>query len=312
MSNFLARVASSTRHVLAEGPVWVGDRSQLLWIDVEVGAVFVGRIEGERIVQNERFDVVSAVGESKVGAVVPGPDGSLLVAGRGHLVVIAADGSRTVGPQIVAEDGPSRLNDGACDPAGRFLIGTYHFDERADEDVLCRVESDGTVTTVDRGLSISNGLAWSPDGSQFFSTDTAPGVIWVRDYDALSGEFGPRRQHLRIESGYPDGICMDSRGHLWVAIWGGGEVRSFTPTGQPEHTVRVPVPHVSSVAFAGEALDRLVITTSSRDLDEAGLAEHSDAGRLFLADVGVTGIPGYPWSGSWGPDSGASSPRGTR
>jgi sugar lactone lactonase YvrE len=301
MSNFLARVASSARHVLAEGPVWVGDRSQLLWIDVEVGAVFIGRIEGGRIEQSQRIDVASTGAESKVGAVVPGPEGSLLVAGRGHLVVIAADGSRTDGPQIVADDGPSRLNDGGCDPAGRLLVGTYHFDERADQDLLCRIESDGRVTTIDTGLSISNGLAWSPDGAQFFSTDTAPGIIWVRDYDGVSGEFGPRRQHLRIESGYPDGICMDSRGHLWVAIWGEGEVRSYTTSGEPEHTVRVPVPHVSSVAFAGEALDRLVITTASRDLDAAGLAQHPDAGRLFLADVGVTGIPRYSWSGSWGP-----------
>jgi sugar lactone lactonase YvrE len=89
---------------------------------------------------------------------------------------------------------------------------------------------------------------------------------------------------------------MDSRGHLWIAIWGGFEVRSFAPDGTPGDTVRLPVPDVSSVCFVGDDLDLLVITTSSRDLDAAGRARYPNAGRLFLADIGVTGHPTTPWN----------------
>ncbi|MES2169547.1 MAG: SMP-30/gluconolactonase/LRE family protein [Actinomycetota bacterium] len=289
MTVFEAIRASSARHVLAEGPVWVASESSLLWIDVEKGEVFVGRIDGDLIVQTQRFGF-----DGRIGAVAPGDDGSLLVAASDRLVVIEPGGARRDGPRIL-EGAELRANDGEVDPAGRFLIGTYHYDERPGEDTLQRLEFDGTLTTLDDDLSISNGLAWSPDGTLFYSTDTANQTIWVRDYDPVSGAYGQRRKHLTIESGYPDGMTMDSRGHLWIAIWGGFEVRSFAPDGTPGDVVRLPVPDVSSAAFVGGDLDRLVITTSSRDLDRAGLGKYPHAGCLFLADVGVTGHPATPW-----------------
>lgn len=128
-----------------------------------------------------------------------------------------------------------------------------------------------------------------------YSTDTEPG-IWVRDYDVQAGHVGLRRQHLHIQDGCPDGICAHSRGYLWVAIWGEGEDRSFTPAGIPADTVRVPAPHVSCVAFVGEQLDQLVITTASRDLSPDDLKLYPDAGCLFLARAGATGVPATPWS----------------
>ncbi|MBG6106438.1 SMP-30/gluconolactonase/LRE family protein [Frigoribacterium sp. CG_9.8] len=290
MTVFDAVRASSERHVLAEGPVWVADSSQLIWIDVEEGTVFLGRIRGAQIEQTQRFDF-----DGRVGAAVPGTDGSLLVAAQDRLVVIAADGSRIDGPLIVADGVDSRSNDGAVDPAGRFLVGTLALDGREGQESLYRWERDGSLTTIDSDLTLSNGLVWSPDGTLMYSTDTVPGIIWVRDYDAVSGVCGARRQFVHIEHGYPDGICVDARGHLWVAIWGAGEVRSFDPYGVAGNTVTVPVPHVSSVAFVGDDLDWLLITTASRDLSPVELADYPGAGFLFLANVGVTGTPTTLW-----------------
>ena len=292
MTVFEAARASSNRHVLAEGPVWSTETSRLLWVDIEEGKVFVGRIAHGAVEQTHQFDF-----DGKVGAVVPGDDGSLLIAAQSKLVVIDADGSRRDGPVLVP-DASIRSNDGGCDPAGRFLIGTLHMDDREGEDTLQRLEFDGSLTTIDTDLSISNGLAWSPDGTLMYSTDTLAGVIWVRDYDPATGDYGARREHVKIDAGFPDGIAMDARGHLWVAIWGESEVRSFTTNGEPEHVVRVPVPHVSSVAFVGDKLDALLITTASRDLDSTGLARFPDAGRLFLVDVGAVGTPTSPWKSS--------------
>jgi sugar lactone lactonase YvrE len=280
--------------VLAEGPVWVTETSTILWIDVEAGSVFEGRLEGDRIEESWKLDF-----DGRVGAAVPGVDGSVLVATSDHLVVVTSAGERLDGPVIVPAGVASRTNDGKCDPAGRFLVGTLPLDDREGDESLYRVEDDGSLTTIDSDLSLSNGLGWSPDGRQFYSTDTVPGIIWIRDYDAASGEIGARREHLRLDGEFPDGLCVDSRGNLWVAVWGSGEVRSFSPDGEIVATVTVGCPHPSSVAFVGDDLDILLITTASRDLSEAELVQYPDAGRLFLARVGATGTPTFPWSESW-------------
>jgi sugar lactone lactonase YvrE len=272
----------------------VAETSTVLWIDVEAGSVFQGRLRGNRVKETSSLQF-----DGRVGAAVPGPGGSLLVATAERLVVVAPGGNRFDGPVVIPPGVRSRSNDGACDPAGRFLVGTLALDGRVGDEHLYRVEDDGSLTTIDSDLTLSNGLGWSPDGSLLYSTDTIPGVIWVRDYDAATGAMGARRVHLRIEGGFPDGLCIDSRGYLWVAIWGAGEVRSFTPDGNLAAIVTVPAPHPSSVAFVGDDLDVLLITTASRDLTDGELAQYPDAGRLFLARVEATGAPTSPWSGSW-------------
>jgi sugar lactone lactonase YvrE len=298
MTEYRARVASSPRHVLAEGPVWNAASGTVIWVDIVRGTVFEGVLGDGRIevLREWQFD-------GMVGAAAPGPDGTLLVAAQDRLVVVASDGTRRDGPLIVEPGDPSRTNDGACDPAGRFLIGTLAFDELGGHDLLFQIEDDGSRRTLDSDLAISNGLAWSPDGRTLYNADTIPAIIWSRDYDVATGATGPRREQFRITDN-PDGICVDVRGYLWAAVWGTGQARCFDLDGAVVDVVDVGVPHVSSVCFVGPELDRLLITTASRDLDDAGLAQYPDAGRLFLADVGVAGTPTFPWSGSWGAGSG--------
>lgn len=293
MTTFTATVASAQRHILAEGPVWDSASDTVIWVDVVRGHVYRGALVGDSIspLSDEGFD-------GMIGAAVPGPDGSLLVASQDRLVVVARDGSRTDGPRIIEAGDPSRTNDGAVDPAGRFLIGTMAFDEQGGHDHLFRVDHDGSLATLDADLGISNGLAWSPDGRTLYSADTLAQTIWARDYDAETGATGVRRAQFVID-GYPDGICVDARGYIWIAVWGSGQARCYDLDGQIVDVVEVDAPHVSSVCFVGSELDRLLITTASRDLDDAGLLEHPEAGRLFLADVGVAGIPTFTWSGAW-------------
>jgi sugar lactone lactonase YvrE len=273
--------------------VWIAATSTVLWIDIEEGQVFEGKLDNGAIRQTRQYDF-----EGRVGAAVPGEGGSLLVATQDRLVVVTPDGERIPGPEIVPSGKNSRTNDGACDPRGRFLIGTAALDDGAGEEHLSRLEFDGTVTVIDDDLSLSNGLAWSPDGTLLYSVDTLSGTVWVRSYEAATGAIGPRTEHLRITDGLPDGICVDNRGYLWVALWGAGRVQSFTPTGEPDDVVRVPTPHPSSVAFIGNELDTLLITTASRDLSSAELLQHPDAGRLFIADVLAVGLPTHSWSPS--------------
>lgn len=286
MKTFDAVAASAERFVLGEGPVWDAARRRLLWVDIEDGAVLIGRLDGDSLQVDQRLDF-----DGTVGAVAVDADGQLLVAAQRELVRIELDGSRSPVVRLIADDEPRRLNDGKTDPAGRFLIGSCPKAERINDEWLKRLEPDGTVTTIDSDLGLSNGLAWSCDGSRFYSIDSFRHVVWVRDYDPATGAVGERSTFVRIEDGYPDGMCSDAEDHLWVAVYGRGEVRRVSPAGEVVAVVKVPAPQTTSVAFAGPGLDTLVITTASYQMSEGELAEFPDSGRLFIARVGVCGLP---------------------
>ena len=163
--------------------------------------------------------------------------------------------------------------------------------------MLVRLEADGDLTVLDHDLALSNGLAWSSDGRRMFSVDSLRGTVSVRDYDLETGAVGPRRVHLRIDGGLPDGIAMDAADHLWVAVWGGGEVRRYAPDGTLVDRVATGAPHTSSVAFAGGDLRTLVLTTATSELTEAQLRAHPDSGRMFTARVDVPGLRVVHWRG---------------
>ena len=281
LARWTAAVASDAIYGLGEGPLWDAPRQRVLWVDVDRGTVHEGRLEGDRVVPVRSTHV-----DGTVGAVVCSGDGALLVAGA----------QRTF-PGGRVTDGPRRLNDGACDPAGRFLVGTLALDGVNGGQRLVRLERDGSTTVLDDDLGLSNGLAWSVDGGRFYNADTSAQVIHVRTYDAATGAVGPRRDWLRFDDERPDGLCVDAEDHVWVALWGSGRVARFTPDGELVGVVDVPAPATTSVAFVGDDLGTLLITTATSDVSAADLAAHPDSGRLFVAHVGVTGHPVTPWSG---------------
>ncbi|MEU7900137.1 SMP-30/gluconolactonase/LRE family protein [Nonomuraea sp. NPDC049152] len=269
----IADSLSTETYELAEGPLWDPVAERLLWVDIPTGRVMEGALrEGDlRVVRTHTLP-------GTVGAVAPAADGSLLVAAQHGFATI---GERTtVGPRVLPKGTASRFNDGRCDPAGRFLAGSTAKDERQGQERLYRLELDGTVSVLADGLTISNGLGWSPDGRTLYHVDSIPGVVWAQPYDVETGRVGPRAVILQVSDGLPDGMAVDVEGNLWIAIWGAGEVRRHTPDGRLLDSVKVASPKTSSAAFVGSAL---VITTAG--------------GGLFAADVGVTGLPATPWKG---------------
>lgn len=212
------------------------------------------------------------------------------------------------------------LNDGGCDAAGRLLVGSVAPDPAAG--ALHRVDPDGTVTTLRGGIAMSNGLDWSPDGRRLFHVDSAAGTVTACDYD-LDGECGGvvgvgrgvagvdglpgdgggvagvasvggsgdgtvGAAHVLIrvppDEGMPDGLAVDDAGALWVAIWGAGEVRRYTPDGRLDGRVRVPASQVTSCALGG---GRLWITTARQGLSTHALERQPLAGAVFACDVPV-------------------------
>jgi sugar lactone lactonase YvrE len=290
-----ATPATSERFRLGEGPLWDAPRDRLLWVDIEGGAVLEGVLEAGAVTVTGRVEF-----GQMVGAVAAAADGTLLVAAQERLVVVRPDGARDDGPRVVPAGERRRLNDGGTDPAGRFLVGTLSLAGPSEREMLVRLEVDGRLTVLDDDLALSNGLAWSVDGRRMFSVDTLRGTVSVRDYDPGSGAVGPRRVHLRLEGGFPDGIAMDAADHLWVAVWGGGEVRRYAPDGALVERVATGAPHTSSVAFAGPDLRVLVVTTATSELTEAQLRAHPDSGRMLTVPVEVPGLPVAPWRGPAG------------
>jgi sugar lactone lactonase YvrE len=288
-----ATVASEHAYGLAEGPLWDEERELVLWVDINAGHVHRGSLSGGSVTPAWQLSF-----DETVGAVACCADGGLLVAGARDVYRVSEDSARERLATIVAAEKASRLNDGACDPAGRYLIGSVAVQERAPQEVLCQVDRDGGVAIIDDDLAISNGLAWSADGSVLYSVDTGPGSIWARPYDPASGIWGSRREIIGLRGESPDGLCADTEGNLWIALWGAGEVRRYTPAGEHLATISVPAPNTTSVAFVGPDLDVLLITTARDELSAAQLSEFPLSGHLFTARVGATGVPTTRWSGA--------------
>jgi sugar lactone lactonase YvrE len=287
VKTFRAEVASENSYGLGEGPLWDAARRRVLWVDVDAGQVHLGELRDGQVVPRERHEIPGTA-----SAVACSAEGELLVASERELWTIAADGTKTRGTRLLEQSQGSRLNDGKCDPAGRFVVGSMALDGRTGQEILVRVEESGGLTTLDEDLTLSNGLAWSPDGRSLYSVDTVSRTVWVRDYDVETGATGDRKELLRIDDGYPDGLCVDAEGNLWIAIWTGGEVRCFSPAGELLATVEVAAPSTTSVAFAGPDLDLLLITSSTRDSEG-----FPNAGKLFSCRVGVAGQPVAAWAG---------------
>ncbi len=185
------------------------------------------------------------------------------------------------------------MNDGACDPDGRFYCGSMAYDAAPGRGALYRLDPDGTVSVVLTGATISNGLAWSPDGTLAYYIDSPTHRVDVFDYDRERGLRG-RRPFVSIpaSAGLPDGLAVDAAGGLWVAMHGGSAVLHFRPDGTAGGRVDLPVRDVTACTFGGPSLDRLYITTSRYSGDPSPLA-----GALFAADVGVPGLPALPFAG---------------
>jgi sugar lactone lactonase YvrE len=192
-------------------------------------------------------------------------------------------------------DNHVRMNEGGCDPDGRFYCGSMAYDQRPGAGALYRLDPDGSVHVVLENVTISNGLEWSPDASRAYYNDTPTQRIDVFDYDGESGLTGRRLfAEIPVEAGGPDGLTVDEEGGVWVALYGGGAVRRYTPDGVLDEVIEVAAKQVTACTFGGSSLNQLFITTSREGLEPG---EDPLAGSLFRAAVGVAGLPVREFAG---------------
>jgi sugar lactone lactonase YvrE len=267
----------------AEGPVWSTSWGGLRWVDMLAGDVL--SLTGDGTVERRNVGQVAAAVRPRRGG------GAVLGVERGFALE-DPDGTLRHLAEVWTDDGV-RMNEGACDPDGRFYCGSMAYDKRLGAGKLYRLDPDGSVRVVLEGVTISNGLDWSPDGSLAYYNDTDTFGVDVFDYDGETGLSG-RRRFVELGEARPDGLTVDAGGGVWVALSNGAAVRRYTPEGDLDGVVELPVTKVTACTFGGPGLDQLFITTS-RDGLEPG-AEPL-AGALFRADVGVTGQPVREFAG---------------
>jgi sugar lactone lactonase YvrE len=191
------------------------------------------------------------------------------------------------------------MNDGKCDPAGRFWAGTMALDERPRAGALYRLDPDGAVHTMLRDVTISNGLDWSDDGRTMYFIDSPTQTVDAFDFDVATGSIANRRTVVRIpiEHGTPDGLALDSDDGVWVSLWGGGAVHRYTATGTLDAIVHVPTPFPTSCTFGGDDLGDLYITTAWIQLAADERAGQPHAGSLFHVRSGARGRPANRFGG---------------
>jgi sugar lactone lactonase YvrE len=262
----------------AEGPVWSAGWGGLRWVDMLAGDVL--SLESDGTVRRSHVGTVAA-------ALRPRRGGGAVIAVERGFALQDADGTRTdLDP--VWNDRSIRMNEGGCDPDGRFWCGSVAYDQRTGAAALYRLDADHSVRRVLDGVTISNGLDWSPDGSLAYYDDTATHRIDVFDYDARTGLTGRRPFVVLTDGDHPDGLTVDAEGGVWVALNGSGVVHRYTPAGVLDEVVELPTAQVTACTFGGPDLDQLFITTSREGM---GPDDDPIAGSLFRADVGVPGLP---------------------
>jgi sugar lactone lactonase YvrE len=180
-----------------------------------------------------------------------------------------------------------RLNEGKCDPSGRFQVGSMNMTTGEPDAAVYLVDGSG-AETVRGGFGVANGFEWSVDERTAYLTDTGTETIYRAPWDADSGfgeleSFVTGRQH--------DGLTIDVDGFLWSGIYGDGQVVRISPEGEVVGALDVPVPNVTSVAFGGEDLSTLFIATARENLTEEQLAESPLSGSIFAVETATRGLP---------------------
>lgn len=276
------------RALLGECPLWSDLEERLYWVDIEGGAI-------------HRFDPATNVDEQRA---VPGRPGSIaLTAEAGRLLLAIGtrlaffdwdSGSCSPWIPLEPEDTPNRLNDGRCDRAGRFWVGSM-FDPAAARrftGMLHRVAPDGRVETVRSGVGVANGLAFSPDGSTMYFADTLRDTVWAYDYDLEAGDAVNERVFLDFGGlpGRPDGACVDEDGCYWIACVYGWSVIRVTPSGTIDRRIELPVERPTMPAFGGPGLATLFVTSMGEGGPRPSAPGQRDAGGLFAIETGARGL----------------------
>jgi sugar lactone lactonase YvrE len=278
-----AELASKLECDVAEGPFWDDSEQQLYFVDIVNKQI--------KIFSSSSTPVETIQFNQEISAVFLDQKSDLIVAARDGIFAASRDGvlETSLAP-IELERTSIRTNDAKCDASGRMWVGTMAFDFTPGVAALFSFDSK-VLKEVVPDLTVSNGIGWSLDKKTMYFIDSPTKRVDSFDFDIESGELRNRRPFVLLSDldAFPDGLTTDEDGGVWVALFGGGEVRRFDSQGTLTHIVEIPVKQVTSCCFGGADMSELYITTAQNGMDSDSLVREPLAGSLFRAKTAFKG-----------------------
>ena len=271
---------------LGESPVWNASEQALYWVDSRAPSIRRFHPGTGAMATREMPNVIGSIGlRASGGVVVALQDGFHVLDELEHGALVAiADPERDL-PE-------NRFNDGRCDRLGRFWAGTMNDQRRDPTGALYRLDADHRCTKVRDDIIVPNSIAWSPDDRTMYFADTYRSHILAYAFSLADGTLANPRVFVdTFAGGRPDGSTVDAAGCLWNAEYGGARVVRYTPQGEVDRVIALPVSQPTSCCFGGADLDVLYITSATQRLTPERLAAEPLAGCVLAVRVGVTGLP---------------------
>ncbi|MDR3551634.1 MAG: SMP-30/gluconolactonase/LRE family protein [Clostridia bacterium] len=288
-------IISSFPYRCGECPMWDVKNQLFLWSDMLAGELFTYDPAANAVKKLAQGRNVSGFTLNKSGGLV-------CATHQGLYLWDSANGWRLIADEFAGQ--ALHSNDATADPQGRFIFGTTFYDQTVGDNFvrgkLYSVEKDGSITIIDEGLGLANGIAFSPDQKYMYVTDTYLREIYKYDYDVATGKVSNRRTHIRIPDteGIPDGMTVDAQGYIWSAQWYGSCLVRYNPDGNFDSRLHVPSGQTSSVVFGGADLTDIYVTTAAEvvRLSAAPKGYDFDAphnGSVYRFNLDIKGMPEF-------------------
>ena len=275
------RAISEVTSDLGEGPIWSADTNSVTWTDITQNTFHTADIDTGKTMS---FGV-----PSMVGAIAHSKDGGYIAATQKGFARIGVDGKYSPLHSFLPDD--MRMNDGKVDPSGRFWAGSMALSFEKGRGSLYVLEKDNSYRSILDDITLSNGMGWSPDAQYFYYIDSVPGVLKRFDYDLYTGHISNPKDLITFDSssGIPDGMSMSSDGKIVVALWDGGRIEIYEPSGEKVSEITLGVSRPTSCTFAGPNRDILIVSTASQGIDQA---DEPLAGKILaVTGTGLSGLP---------------------
>lgn len=285
MAEALPNAVVSIPTILGEGPIWSVEDRTLHWLDIFRPSINVYDPATGRNRVIPVAETIYAAGFAQGAGYIASLDSGFALLGRDGQV-----------QRRIADPNAGRavnFNDGRVDRRGRFWSGTMARDWTSPIGSLWRLGGNGMATEMATGVILANGIGFSPDDRMLYFTDFARRIVFAYSFDLESGSLGQPKVLITLDEkdGKPDGLTVDAEGHVWVAHWDGWCVTRHDPDGREVARIAFPVQRPTSVAFGGNDLSTLYVTSATMGLDEKELARAPLSGSLFAIETPYQGQP---------------------
>jgi sugar lactone lactonase YvrE len=275
------RAISDVVSDLGEGPIWSPQTNCVTWTDITQNKYHTADLSTGA---TQSFSA-----PSMVGAIAFTGGGDYVAATQEGFAHVSIDGKFSPLHTFLAAD--MRMNDGKVDPAGRFWAGSLALSFEKNRGSLFVLEKDGSYSSVLDNVTLSNGMGWSPDSNFFYYIDSIPGVLKRFDYESVDGRISNPVDLITFDTskGIPDGMSVTADGKIVVALWDGGRVEIYEPSGKKISEIKLGVRRPTSCTFGGADGNVLIVTTASQGID---LGKEPLAGKILaVTNTGLSGLP---------------------